>query len=147
MHDLRRMPHTFAHPNPNHHSLLYRYSLALVFWELYNRLEMNGEKMIYMIPFENDVPKDPSFEDMRKIICEQKMRPPLEKHLEENEFEPVKHVCFFGISQVNFPLSLQTLASVRTLISEGWKEKPSARLTALNIKKKIISLMLNVSRL
>lgn len=32
-----------------------------------------------MLPYQNLVESDPSFEQMRKIVCEQKLRPPVEE--------------------------------------------------------------------
>ncbi len=52
-----------------------RYSLALVFWEVYNRLEIGEKANEYAVPFQHLVPSDPSFEDMRQVVCVRGQRP------------------------------------------------------------------------
>ncbi|XP_014389646.1 PREDICTED: activin receptor type-1 [Myotis brandtii] len=67
----------------------------------------------YKPPFYDVVPNDPSFEDMRKVVCVDQQRP-------------------------NIPnrwFSDPTLTSLAKLMKECWYQNPSARLTALRIKK------------
>uniref|UniRef100_A0A8C9FMY5 Activin receptor type-1 n=1 Tax=Pavo cristatus TaxID=9049 RepID=A0A8C9FMY5_PAVCR len=67
----------------------------------------------YKPPFYDLVPNDPSFEDMRKVVCVDQQRP-------------------------NIPnrwFSDPTLTSLAKLMKECWYQNPSARLTALRIKK------------
>lgn len=61
---------------------------------MYNRLELNDELNKYSVPFEKDVSKDPSFEEMHNVVVTKKMRPLLKQHSNENEFGQVSFfVC------------------------------------------------------
>ncbi|XP_077584178.1 activin receptor type-1C isoform X2 [Stigmatopora nigra] len=51
------------------------YSLGLVFWELARRCTVSGLQEDFQLPYYDLVPSDPSVEDMRKVVCEQKRRP------------------------------------------------------------------------
>jgi activin receptor type-1 len=63
----------------------FSYSLALVFWEVVQRSEFDGYVDEYSIPFSESVPNDPSFEDMRKIVCIDQQRPPIADRWQSNE--------------------------------------------------------------
>ncbi|CAG2107433.1 unnamed protein product [Medioppia subpectinata] len=76
------------------------YSLALVFWEVVRRTRVDGCCDDYSVPFNKQVPNDPSFEDMRKIL----------------------------------------LSELEKIIRESWAHNPSARLTALRIKKSLLKI-------
>eukprot|EP00064_Thunnus_orientalis_P016077 superscaffoldBa00003108_g16140 len=67
----------------------------------------------YKPPFYDQVPNDPSFEDMKKVVCVEQQRP----------FIP------------NRWFSDPTLSALVKLMKECWYQNPSARLTALRIKK------------
>lgn len=89
------------------------WAFGLVLWEIAIRTVSNGIVEDYKPPFHDVVPFDPSFEDMKKVICIDQQRP-------------------------NIPnrwLSDPTLTSIGKLMKECWYQNPSARLTALRIKK------------
>ncbi|XP_075896365.1 activin receptor type-1-like isoform X2 [Nelusetta ayraudi] len=89
------------------------WALGLVLWEVARRTVSNGIVEDYKPPFHDVVPNDPSFEDMRKVVCVDQQRP-------------------------NIPnrwFSDPTLTSMAKLMKECWYQNPSARLTALRIKK------------
>ncbi|XP_049583822.1 activin receptor type-1 isoform X1 [Syngnathus scovelli] len=114
------------------------WALGLVLWEIARRTVSNGassrcparttrcficERLTralpigivedYKPPFHDVVPSDPSFEDMKKVVCVDQQRP-------------------------NIPnrwFSDPTLISMAKLMKECWYQNPSARLTALRIKK------------
>uniref|UniRef100_A0A2I4DAN2 Activin receptor type-1 n=1 Tax=Austrofundulus limnaeus TaxID=52670 RepID=A0A2I4DAN2_AUSLI len=89
------------------------WALGLVLWEIARRTVSNGIVEDYKPPFHDVVPTDPSFEDMKKVVCVDQQRP-------------------------NIPnrwFSDQTLTSLAKLMKECWYQNPSARLTALRIKK------------
>jgi len=89
------------------------YSLALVLWEIFNRVQINDTPALeYKMPYEDSVNSDPEISEMKNIVCDLKMRP-------GNNDWPQNAV----------------LESVWKLIEECWSAKPSARLTALRIKK------------
>uniref|UniRef100_A0A3P9JWH1 Activin receptor type-1 n=1 Tax=Oryzias latipes TaxID=8090 RepID=A0A3P9JWH1_ORYLA len=89
------------------------WALGLVLWEIARRTVSNGIVEDYKPPFHDVVPSDPSFEDMKKVVCVDQQRP-------------------------NIPnrwFSDLTLTSMAKLMKECWYQNPSARLTALRIKK------------
>lgn len=89
------------------------WALGLVLWEIARRTVSNGIVEDYKPPFHDVVPSDPSFEDMKKVVCVDQQRP-------------------------NIPnrwFSDPTLSSLAKLMKECWYQNPSARLTALRIKK------------
>ncbi|KAM9803007.1 activin receptor type-1C isoform 3-T3 [Syngnathus typhle] len=51
------------------------YALGLVFWELARRCSVRGLHEDFQLPYYDLVPSDPSVDDMRKVVCEQKLRP------------------------------------------------------------------------
>ena len=52
------------------------YSLGLVFWEVCWRTTSNGKVDEYKLPFFDCLDHgDPSFDDMRKIVCVDQRRP------------------------------------------------------------------------
>ncbi|MEQ2235769.1 Activin receptor type-1 [Ilyodon furcidens] len=89
------------------------WALGLVLWEVARRTVSNGIVEDYKPPFHDVVPSDPSFDDMKKVVCVDQRRP-------------------------NIPnrwFSDPTLSSLAKLMKECWYQNPSARLTALRIKK------------
>ncbi|KAK7168666.1 hypothetical protein R3I93_004854 [Phoxinus phoxinus] len=89
------------------------WAFGLVLWEIARRTVSIGIVEDYKPPFHDVVPSDPSFEDMKKVICTDQQRP-------------------------NIPnrwFSDPTLTSIVKLMKECWYQNPSARLTALRIKK------------
>uniref|UniRef100_A0A8C5Q0G1 Activin receptor type-1 n=1 Tax=Leptobrachium leishanense TaxID=445787 RepID=A0A8C5Q0G1_9ANUR len=89
------------------------WAFGLVLWEVARRMVSNGIVDEYKPPFYDVVPNDPSFEDMKKVVCVDQQRP-------------------------NIPnrwFSDATLTSLAKLMKECWYQNPSARLTALRIKK------------
>ncbi|XP_041036337.1 activin receptor type-1-like isoform X3 [Carcharodon carcharias] len=89
------------------------WAFGLVLWEIARRTSISGITEEYKPPFYDVVPTDPSFEDMRKVVCTDHQRP-------------------------NIPnrwLSDPILFSVAKLMKESWYQNPAARLTALRIKK------------
>lgn len=51
------------------------YALGLIFWEVCRRTVSSGIAEEYKIPYYDVVPSDPSFEDMRKVVCTDNYRP------------------------------------------------------------------------
>uniref|UniRef100_H2SYP5 receptor protein serine/threonine kinase n=2 Tax=Takifugu TaxID=31032 RepID=H2SYP5_TAKRU len=94
------------------------YSLGLVFWELARRCSVRGLHEDFQLPYYDLVPSDPTIDDMRKVVCEQKLRP-------------------------NVPNQWQSCEALRVmgkLMRECWYVNPSARLTALRVKKTVSQL-------
>ncbi|XP_054707219.1 bone morphogenetic protein receptor type-1B-like [Uloborus diversus] len=89
------------------------YSFALVLWEIARRCIVNGIVEEYQLPYYEYVPTNPSFEDMRKVVCVDQIRPTIPKHWSSCEFMQ-------GMSKI---------------IQESWNKNPGARIAALRIKK------------
>ncbi|XP_078463841.1 activin receptor type-1-like [Lampetra fluviatilis] len=89
------------------------WALGLVLWEIARRTLSNGIAEEYRVPFHDAVPSDPSFDEMKKVVCVEQQRP-------------------------NIPnrwFSDPSLTALAKLMKECWYQNPSARLTALRIKK------------
>lgn len=95
------------------------YSLGLVFWELARRTESGqGQELDYQMPYFDQVNSDPSIEEMKVVVCDQKIRPELPQQWDT--IEPLK-----------------VLAKI---MRECWFENAAARLSALRIKKTLAAL-------
>lgn len=51
------------------------YAIGLMFWEICRRTLSNGIAEDYKVPFYDCVTSDPSFEEMRKVVCGDNYRP------------------------------------------------------------------------
>ncbi|KAH1006981.1 activin receptor type-1-like [Dendroctonus ponderosae] len=94
------------------------YSFGLVLWEICRRVVSNGIVEEYKPPFYDVVPSDPSFEDMRKVVCVDQQRPSI-----PNRWTSDLVLC--GMSK---------------LMKECWSRNSNARLPALRIKKTLVKL-------
>uniref|UniRef100_A0A3Q1EHG8 receptor protein serine/threonine kinase n=1 Tax=Acanthochromis polyacanthus TaxID=80966 RepID=A0A3Q1EHG8_9TELE len=65
------------------------WALGLVFWEITRRTIVNGIVEEYRPPFFDLVPSDPSFEEMKKVVCVDQQRPSLHNRLHSH---PVGHL-------------------------------------------------------
>uniref|UniRef100_A0A2K5S0N8 receptor protein serine/threonine kinase n=1 Tax=Cebus imitator TaxID=2715852 RepID=A0A2K5S0N8_CEBIM len=79
-----------------------------------------GTKIVeeYQLPYYDMVPSDPSIEEMRKVVCDQKFRPSI-----PNQWQ-----------------SCEALRVMGRIMRECWYANGAARLTALRIKKTISQL-------
>ncbi|KAF4010234.1 hypothetical protein G4228_001372 [Cervus hanglu yarkandensis] len=89
------------------------WAFGLVLWEITRRTIVNGIVEDYRPPFYDVVPNDPSFEDMKKVVCVDQQTPTIPNRLAA---DPV-------------------LSGLAQMMRECWYPNPSARLTALRIKK------------
>ncbi|XP_028262182.1 activin receptor type-1B-like [Parambassis ranga] len=94
------------------------YALGLVYWETARRCNSGGIHEEYQLPYYDLVPSDPSIEDMRKVVCDQKLRP----------------------SIPNWWQSYEALRVMGKIMRECWYPNGAARLTALRIKKTLSQL-------
>lgn len=94
------------------------YAFALVMWEVGRRCLINGIAEECRLPYYDFVPSDPSFEDMKKVVCVDQQRPSL----------------------LNRWSCDSTLMGMAKLMRESWHQVPSARLTALRVRKTLIKL-------
>src|SRR5699024_938028 len=70
--------------------LFTRYSVALVFWEIYNRLVVNDQVNEYMMTYEEYIEGDHTIEEMRHLVVEQKQRPTFAAHLDGDDLPVVR---------------------------------------------------------
>ncbi|XP_063115191.1 activin receptor type-1C isoform X2 [Cavia porcellus] len=94
------------------------YSVGLVYWEIARRCSIGGIVEEYQLPYYDMVPSDPSIEEMRKVVCDQKLRPSI-----PNQWQ-----------------SCEALRVMGRIMRECWYANGAARLTALRIKKTISQL-------
>ncbi|ROT73989.1 Activin receptor type-1 [Penaeus vannamei] len=94
------------------------YALGLVLWEVCRRCISNGIIDEYKPPFYDVVPNDPSFDDMKKVVCVDQYRPVIPNRWTS---DPV-------------------LTGMSKIIRECWHQNPSVRLTALRVKKSLVKL-------
>nr|XP_049610017.1 serine/threonine-protein kinase receptor R3 [Syngnathus scovelli]XP_049610018.1 serine/threonine-protein kinase receptor R3 [Syngnathus scovelli] len=94
------------------------WALALVFWEISRRTTVNGIVEEYRPPFFDLVPSDPSFEEMKKVVCVDQQRPSLHNRLHSH---PI-------------------MSSIVKIMKECWFQNAPARLTALRVKKTLSKL-------
>ncbi|XP_057243079.1 serine/threonine-protein kinase receptor R3 [Malurus melanocephalus] len=78
----------------------------------------------YRPPFFDAVPSDPSFEDMKKVVCVDQQTPVIPNRL----------------------FSDSVLSALAKIMKECWYQSPSARLTALRIKKTLKKLNNSVEK-
>ncbi|XP_041374334.1 activin receptor type-1-like isoform X2 [Gigantopelta aegis] len=89
------------------------YAFGLVVWEICRRTVTGGFAEEYKVPYWDLVPTDPSFEDMKKVVCVDQQRPVL----------PNRWACD--------PIMIK----MSKLMKECWAQNPKARLSMLRVKK------------
>ncbi|XP_017883324.1 activin receptor type-1-like [Ceratina calcarata] len=102
------------------------YSLGLIMWEVCRRCISNGVALDYAAPYSEWVSanQDPSVEEMKKLVCMDQHRPPLPNRWHSDP----------------------TLAGLGKLMKECWHGKPAARLPILRVKKTLVKLAANDTR-
>ena len=99
------------------------YALGLVLWEICQRQRTNPTQCTteaatlppHRLPYSEFVGSDPSLEDMRKVVCEDNLRPNIPN------------------SWSNDPM----LSEMTCIMQECWYESAAARLTAIRVKKNV----------
>uniref|UniRef100_A0A182I3Y4 receptor protein serine/threonine kinase n=1 Tax=Anopheles arabiensis TaxID=7173 RepID=A0A182I3Y4_ANOAR len=94
------------------------YAIGLIFWEVCRRTISCGIAEEYKVPYFDYVSSDPSFEEMRKVVCVDNYRPSVQNRWTSDPF----------------------LASMSKLMRECWHMNPNVRLPALRIKKTLLKL-------
>ncbi|ELT90987.1 hypothetical protein CAPTEDRAFT_109715, partial [Capitella teleta] len=97
------------------------YAFGLVMWEMARRCYSAGIVEEYRPPFFDHVPADPSFDDMKKVVCTDQQRPSIPNRW---SCEPVLH-------------------QMSRVMKECWYHNPSARVTILRIKKTLAKIMVS----
>lgn len=104
------------------------YALGLIIWEVCRRTVSNGIVEDYQIPY-YDVPSDPSFEEMKKVVCDLKIRPTISNRWSS---DPVSAVgSFVGLHRVllSSALFLSTVADRNDETDERMLAQQSERAT------------------
>ncbi|KAK3595991.1 hypothetical protein CHS0354_032506 [Potamilus streckersoni] len=91
------------------------YSFSLVLWEIVMRCIISGMAENHNVPYWNIVSSDPSYEEMHQTVVINQIRPMIPKRI----------------------MAESSLKGILTIIKECWRQNPLARLTALNVKKKL----------
>lgn len=97
------------------------YSLGLIFWEICRRCVTNSPsaKVLscedYELPYYDYVPSDPTWEQMCDVICVKNIRPSIPSRWQNDDY----------------------LAIMSKVMQECWSRNPSARLSALRVKKSL----------
>lgn len=91
------------------------YSFGLVMWETSRRCQIGGMAEEYQLPYFDSVSSDPSFDEMRRVVCTSQIRPSIPNRWSGD-------------------LTLQALCR---LMKECWYANPCARLTMLRVKKSL----------
>ncbi|CAH1395062.1 unnamed protein product [Nezara viridula] len=94
------------------------YAFGLILWEIGRRCNVGGIYDEYQLPFFDMVPSDPTIEEMKRVVCLDRLRPSIPNRW---------HSC----------PALQTISNV---MKECWYHNAAARLTALRIKKTLANL-------
>jgi len=98
------------------------YALGLVLWEICQRSIPTGRQkpldLEFRLPYSEYVAPDPSLDEMRKVVCIEKLRPEIP----------------------DVWLKDTVLTEITKLMQETWKEKGASRLTALRVKKSLTTI-------
>ncbi|XP_053382017.1 bone morphogenetic protein receptor type-1B-like [Mercenaria mercenaria] len=94
------------------------YSFGLCLWEIAKRTEIGGAVDEQAIPYQDLVPSDPSFEEMKKVVCMDRARPMIPNRWLRDDYMKV----------------------MMKVMAECWSANPAARLTALRVKKTLSKL-------
>lgn len=109
----------------------------------------------YRPPFFDAVPSDPSFEDMKKVVCVDQQTPVIPNRLFSDSVspggtdpsQPELDLCYaLNRSFFFFFVPPQVLSALAKIMKECWYQSPSARLTALRIKKTLKKLNNSVEK-
>lgn len=114
------------------------YAIGLLYWEVCRRTmscgiveEYRGKQkplegksarllifVLLLVPYHDCVPSDPSFEEMRKVVCTDSYRPSIPNRWSSDHL----------------------LNGMAKLMKECWHHNPNVRLPALRIKKSLFKL-------
>lgn len=93
----------------------------MVLWEIIRRLESDNQNALtYEVPYQYKVHPDPSFEDMRRVVCTEQYRPEFSPDLKNHKVNSL----YFSLITQNL-LTEFNLDSIDTIIRHysrnmGW---------------------------
>ncbi|XP_017093722.2 TGF-beta receptor type-1 isoform X2 [Drosophila bipectinata] len=94
------------------------YAFGLILWEIARRCNMGMIYDEYQLPYYDAVQPDPSIEEMKKVVCIERIRPNIPNRWHASD----------------------VLHNMAKVMKECWYPNPVARLTALRIKKTLASI-------
>ncbi|KAH8277733.1 hypothetical protein KR018_004422 [Drosophila ironensis] len=94
------------------------YAFGLMLWEIARRCNMGMIYDEYQLPYYDAVQPDPSIDEMKKVVCIEKIRPNIPNRWHASD----------------------VLHNMAKVMKECWYPNPVARLTALRIKKTLASI-------
>lgn len=100
-------------PPPHHMSFMTAESLDTTIDDLNSEFAIMCEA--YEAPYQNYLPSDPTAEEMRRVVCVAKVRPPISPRW--SKFAAMRDYVY--------------------LMTECWYEKPQSRLSALRVRKSL----------
>lgn len=98
------------------------YAFGLVLWEIARRCVHKGIVETAQLPYYDYISYDPSFEEMRKVVCVEKKRPLVPNRWSSDPY----------------------LGKMAKVMGECWLQQPAARLTALRVKKTLGKIKLDM---
>uniref|UniRef100_A0A146L8L7 receptor protein serine/threonine kinase n=2 Tax=Lygus hesperus TaxID=30085 RepID=A0A146L8L7_LYGHE len=107
--------------NMNHFDSFKRadvYAFGLILWEIGRRCNVGGIYDEYQLPFYDAVPSDPTIDEMRRVVCIDRLMPSI-----PNRWQ-----------------ACPALQAMSRVMRECWYHNAAARLTALRIKKTLANL-------
>ncbi|KAI3361790.1 hypothetical protein L3Q82_002131 [Scortum barcoo] len=107
------------------------YSFGLIIWEMARRCISGGIVEEYQLPYYDLVPTDPSYEDMREVVCIKKQRPSFANRWSSDE----------SYLQSKWLIQMWCLRQMGKLMSECWAQNPACRLSALRVKKTLAKML------
>ncbi|KAI5701024.1 hypothetical protein M8J75_005326 [Diaphorina citri] len=110
------------------------YAFGLILWEMARRCNVGGLYDEYQLPFYDCVPSDPTIDEMRKVVCLDRIRPAIPNRW---------HACKIRPAIPNRWHACKDLHLVLKIMQECWYPVATARPTALRIKKTIASIILS----
>ncbi|XP_033114139.1 bone morphogenetic protein receptor type-1B-like [Anneissia japonica] len=101
------------------------YAFGLVLWEIARRCILQGIVEQAQLPFYDSVGSEPNHDEMKRVVCTEKRRPVIPNRWSSDD-------CLRTISR---------------LMVECWNHNPSARLTALRVRKTLSKMQDNYNQL
>ncbi|CAI9726163.1 morphogenetic receptor type-1B-like [Octopus vulgaris] len=98
------------------------YALGLVLWEIARRCVHKGIVEDAQLPYYDYLSPDPSYEDLKRVVCIEKKRPLIPNRWVSDHY----------------------LSKMSKVMSECWLHHPAARLTALRVKKTLGKIKIDI---
>lgn len=104
------------------------YAFGLVLWEMCRRTVSSGYVEEYRPPFFDMVPSDPSFEDMRKVVCIDQYRPVIPNRWDSDVVS--RFYLHYWLNQDHCTGDLLNLLCVICYVDSFWRLPSNERVLA-----------------